>query len=220
MSAWACLLALTVLLFGKAFAFPVCAVYLSWPSFGRDLVEREVVKNGLTAEAECEKGKIPFFWLKSLKELDSVKGCREVYLFMAGHSEESLIGPYPPLKVKKELLKLRKEGVRFPLIVFDTCYWGKVYKERFFSFPETVVVGSPEEELQYGMAPLYKKLSLVVKLKGEPLREFVLKQFRNYYLPLYTSRGKELTEYGFRCQTIRTYFKGVVVSDSVCRDLN
>jgi len=200
--------------FGKA-----CAVYLSWPSLGKDLVEKEVEVNALTAEAEAEKAGIPFYRLSSLKEVEVLGGkCSNLYLFLAGHSDEELIGPYSPKELKKTLSKVREKGTRIPLLVFDTCYWGEVYRLRYFSFPETVAVGSVGQELHYGLKSLYRNIGELVRLRGTALAEKVISLFGNYYYPLYSSRGKELKEAGFRCQTVRAYYKGVVLSQSVCFD--
>lgn len=200
--------------FGKT-----CVVYLSWPSLGRDLVEKEVEVNALIAEAEAEKTGLPFYRLSGLREVEVLgKGCSNLYLFLAGHSDEELIGPYSPEEIRETLSKVREKGTRIPLLVFDTCYWGEVYRLRYFSFPETVVVGSVGEELHYGLKGLYRNLAELVRLRGKDLSEKVLSLFGNYYYPLYSSRGKELKEAGFRCQTVRTYYRGVVLSQSVCFD--
>jgi len=197
-----------------------CFVYLTWPSLGKDLVEREVITNGLTAEAEAERRGITFLWIKNLKELRSTSQyCSTAYLFLAGHSDEDLIGSFPPSELRQTLVYLRKKGVKIPLLVFDTCYWGKVYKLRYFSFPDTVVVGSPVEELQYGLKPLYSNLSYLSK-KGIALVKELANRINRLYIFFYDTRGKQLADYGFRCQAVRIYYEGVVYSYSACWDGN
>jgi len=215
------LLALLVLVSSSVSAGELnkCVVYLSWDSPFKDLVEKEVKANALIGRANAEKAQVKFYEVSSLAELSAVaEKCREVYLFLAGHSDKDLIGHYTPQEVKETLTNLVKKGVHFPLIVFDTCYWGEVYRLRYFAFPGTVVVGSIGEELQYGLKGIYLNLDKVVALQGDGLVREVLNDFYSFYYPKYQKRGKELTEYGFRCQTVRVYYKGVVSSESVCFD--
>jgi len=196
-----------------------CVVYLYWDSPDLDLVEEEVRNSLLIAEAESEKAGVVFIPSKSLKEVEALsRECDNLYLFLAGHSEEDRIGPYSPFELKEALERIRERGTRIPLLVFDTCYWGEVYKERFFAFPETVVVGSYAEELQFGLRGIYLNLSKIVGSSPESILKEVLLSFHRFYYPLYRMQGRSYDRAGFKCQTVRVYYRGVVLSQSVCYD--